>query len=228
MHLRRASITVLLLGLAAPACGGGTTTSAPSGAAVSPSAAASPVAPSGAASLIAPSGAPATGPSATGVAASDDPGASLDPTRSDAGIAARVKITNDSRGGRDGTHDIYGVAEDGSECSGAFEAPNYGVVAWYDDAPNGMIHRFSISVGADDIPETDGMASRIEDGRVSFDFVSETGVGTQYTGDATGDDEGSSTVDITRTGSTLTFDFSGVTYDGVSFAGQLICADAGT
>lgn len=219
MRVRHASLLALLVASTAVACAGGTTsTTTPS------SGASSPVAPSAAASTAVSSDAPATD-AATGPPASVEPGASLDPTKSDAGIAARLTISNDTRGGRDGTHDIYGVAGDGSECDGAFE-DGFVVVAWYDDAPQGTIRQFSIGVEKDDVPEEDGTSSGIEGGRVSFDFASETGVGTQYTGDAAGDDEGSSTIDITRAGSSLTFDFEGVTFAGVEFTGQLICADA--
>ena len=51
-------------------------------------------------------------------------------------------------------------------------------------------------------------------------------MGTQYTGNATEPDEGSVTIDVTRVGASLTFDFDGVTNAGVTFVGQLICADA--
>jgi hypothetical protein len=176
------------------------------------------------ASTPAPSAAPASqAPSAEPTAG---PGASLDPALSDAGIVARVTISNDTRGGRDGTHDIIGVADDGSECSGAFEEPEYIVIAWYDDAPIGQIHRFGVSVGADDVPDGDGAVTGIDDGGVSFDFVSESGFGTQYTGNATRENEGSVTIDVTRTGPVLSLDFEGVTNDGVNFAGQLICSEA--
>jgi hypothetical protein len=145
---------------------------------------------------------------------------------SDAGIGAIVTISNDSSGGRDGTHVIYGVDADGSECDGSFEEPDFIVVAWADEAPIGQMHRFGISVMAEDVPEADGTTADIEDGGVSFDFVSESGIGTQYTGNATRENEGSSTIDITREGSTLTFDFVGETFAGVDFEGQFICADA--
>jgi len=153
------------------------------------------------------------------------PGASLDPSLSDAGIVARVTISNDSRRGRDGTHDIIGLDADGSECSGAFEEPGYTVVAWYDDAPIGLIHRFGISVAAAEIPETDGSVTDIADGSVSFDFVSERGLDTGYTGDVGRENEGSSTIDVTRAGTSLVFDFVGVTNEGVNFAGQFICVE---
>ncbi len=55
--------------------------------------------------------------------------------------------------------------------------------------------------------------------------MSETGFRTQYTGDATRENEGSATIDVTRAGTSLTFDFEGVTNDGVNFAGQMICVE---
>jgi hypothetical protein len=202
----------------AAACGGGQATTAPT---AQPT-----IAPT-----TAPTAQPTIAPTAEPTAAPTTPAeptpttaASLDPTQSDAGIAATVTITSDSRGGRDGTHEIYGVAADGSECNGSFEEPEFIVVAWYDDAPDGMIHRFGITVAADDIPEADGTTADITDGSVSFDFVSASGFGTTYTGAATRDNEGSSTIAVTRSGPALTFDFEGVTYDNVSFAGQFVCA----
>ena len=75
------------------------------------------------------------------------------------------------------------------------------------------------------MPAADGSTTDITDGGVSFDFVSETGFRTQYTGDATRENEGSATIDVTRAGTSLTFDFEGVTYDGVNFAGQMTCVE---
>jgi hypothetical protein len=60
--------------------------------------------------------------------------------QSDAGIAAIVTLSNDTRGGRDGTHVVYGVQGDGSDCSPTFEGDEYIAVAWHDDAP---IDRFT-------------------------------------------------------------------------------------
>lgn len=154
------------------------------------------------------------------------PGCCVDPTLSDAGVAAQVTIVNDTRAHRDGTHDIYGVAADGSECDGSFEEPDFIVVAWDDDAPDGSIHRFGISVGADDIPATDGSTADITDGSVSFDFASPSGFGTTYTGAAMRENEGSSTISVTRSGTTLTFHFDGVTWDNVGFGGEFVCINA--
>lgn len=170
-----------------------------------------------------PSAAPGTATPST--APSTEPGASLDPSLSDAGIVARVTLTNDTRGGRDGTHDIIGLGSDGSSCSFTFEGDEFIAVAWYTAAPNGQIHSFGITVAAADVPAEDGSTTDIADGGVSFDFKSSSGFGTSYTG-ATRDNESSATIDVTRAGTSLTFDFDGVTYDGVNFAGQMICADA--
>lgn len=197
--MRRSPVLLVLLVVAAAACGGSTTTPPPQ------------------------AGTPTT--SAPSAAPSAAPVGSLDPTQSDAGIAASVTISNDSGGERDGTHVIYGVDADGSECDGSFEEPDYTVVAWHEDAPIGQIHRFGISVAADDVPDADGETTDLDQARVSFDFVSESGFGTQYTGDATSPDEGSATVDITRVGDSLTFDFSGTTSDGVNFEGQFLCEE---
>lgn len=211
MSIQRASLAVLGLALIAACSGGGPTTA--------PATTAPSLAPgTGAPQTSAPTSEPTTAPATTA------PSASLDPSQSDAGVAARVTITNDTRNGLDGTHDIYGVADDGSECSGAFE-DNYTVVAWYDEAPNGMIRRFGVSVAHDEVPAEDGTTSDIEDGSVSFDFTSESGFGTTYTGAATRENQGSSTIDVTRAGSTLTFDFEGVTWDGINFSGQFLCAN---
>ena len=208
--------SLALLALIVAACGGdGTSTTAPT---TAPTAAPTTLATT-APSSTAPSAAPSSAPS-------EAPGGSFDPSQSDAGVAAIVTISNDARGDRDGTHVIYGLDADGSECSGAFEEPSYTVVAWVDDAPEGQIHRFGITVAAEDVPTADGSTTDITDGGVSFDFVSASGFGTQYTGNSTMENEGSSTIDVTRAGATLTFAFTGTTYDGVNFEGQFVCFDA--
>ena len=210
------SFGLLTVALVLFACtGGGQPTTSPSSVTANPGRTSTPA--------TAPTGEPATLVPTS--AQSQAPTASLDPALSDAGIVARVTLSNDSGGGRDGTHDIYGVADDGSECSGSFESPEYIVVAWHDDAPNGQIHRFGITVAADDVPTSDGSTTGIVDGGVSFSFASESGLGTQYTGNATRENEGSVTIDVTRSGDSLTFDFAGVTSNAVNFAGQLICAE---
>lgn len=152
------------------------------------------------------------------------PGCCLDPSLSDAGIAARVIIANDGRADRNGMHEIYGVGADGSSCSASFDGSDYTALAWDEAAPEGEVRQFSVTVTVDRVPTVDGTTPDITDGRVSFDFVSDSGVGTTYTGDATGDDEGSAKIGVTRSGASLTFDFEGVTYDNASFAGQLVCA----
>ena len=216
---RSFGLSWIVLAVLIAACGGGgTSTQAPASPRSSTPASDTPTA-----SLAPESTEPSSAPTA-GI--SVPPGASLDPTQSDAGIAARVTITNDTRAGRDGTYDIYGLDEDGSECSGAFE-DDYLVVAWYDDAPDDQLRRFSVSVEKEDIPAEDGSTTAITHGGVSFDFAGAImGSGVTYTGNSTVENEGSSTIDVTRSGVSLTFDFEAVTRDGVNFSGQLICADA--
>jgi hypothetical protein len=139
----------------------------------------------------------------------------------------RVIISNDERGHRDGTWDIVGVADDGfgSGCSYSFDGDEFTAVAWYDDAPEGQIHQFAVSVAADNIPETDDTVTGIEDGRVYIDFVSESGFGTAYVADTSDDDRTSVAIDVTRTGDQLTFEFDGLTWDQTPFTGQMICAE---
>ena len=147
----------------------------------------------------------------------------LDPSRSDAGIYGRVTLDNDSRADRNSVYDIYGVVADGSECSGAFEEPDYTVAAYDDGAADGYVRRLGITVAATDIPDSEGEKTHVTNGGVSFDFASQTAFGTTYSGNATRENEGSSTIDVTRSGAGLAFDFSGVTYDAVTFSGQLVC-----
>ena len=95
-----------------------------------------------------------TGPAATPPAPSPSapaatPQGTLDPSRSDAGVVARVTLVNDTSGNRTGTYDVIGVLADGSECSPSFDGTEYSAVAWVSAAPNGQIHRFSISVDRD-------------------------------------------------------------------------------
>ncbi|MEX2547720.1 MAG: hypothetical protein WD830_08020, partial [Chloroflexota bacterium] len=205
--IRRVSL-VMTVAIFPVACVGGQPTNPP----------ASQSAPSVAPGTAAP-GSAAPGNSAPSVQPTTGPSASLDPTLSDAGIVARVTVSNDTRGGRDGTYDVIGVAADASDCSFTFEGDEFLAVAWYDDAPNGQIHRFGVSVPATGVPETDGEVLDIGDGAVSFDFTSESGFGTTYTGAAGRENEGSSTIDVTRARTALIFDFEGVTYDDVNFVG---------
>ena len=215
MSLIRRVTLLMSVALVAVACAGGQPTNPPASQ-PAPSVAPGTAAPGSAAPQI-----PAASPQPTSA-----PGASLDPTLSDAGIVARVTVSNDTRGGRDGTYDVIGLGADGSDCSVTFEGDEFIAVAWYDDAPNGQIHRFGVSVPAASVPESDGEVLDIGDGGVSFDFVSESGFGTTYSGAAGRENEGSSTIDVTRAGTALTFDFEGVTYDDVNFVGQMICAAA--
>jgi hypothetical protein len=153
------------------------------------------------------------------------PGSSLDPSKSDAGIAGRTTIVSDTRGDQTGTHEILGVAADGSNCSYSLDGDTFAAVAWYDDAPNGMLHQMSVTVPSDEMPANDGeQRAGISDGRVYADFVSDTGFGTAYYGDATQENGGSSTIDIVQNGGGVTFSFSGLTWDGIQFSGQLICS----
>ena len=150
----------------------------------------------------------------------------LDPSLSDAGVIGRVTISEDARANRDGAHQIVGLAADGSSCSVSLEADEYTAVAWYDEAPNEMIHQMAVTVAASDIPEADGgVTSDITHGRVYIDFVSASGFGTAYSGDATEANEGSVTVSVMRVGEGLLFDYQGVTWDDVGFSGQLVCGE---
>jgi hypothetical protein len=168
----------------------------------------------------APTAAPSEEPS---VAPTATAGSDLDPSQSDAGIVGRVTITNDTRGGRDGTHDIIAVDADGSDCSQGF-SDDFTAIAWYDAAPEGMIHWFSVSVLGSNIPDEDGTTTGITDGRIWIDFVSESGFGTAYSADTSDDDRTSATIDVTRAGDQLTFDFDATTWDGIPFTGQMVCA----
>lgn len=221
MRLPRLTSVVALVAVASAlaACGGTQVTPSP----ISPSTSPPTAAPT------APPTSPPTNPPPTASAEPTDGTAPplpspLTPSRSDAGIAARVTIANDSRlETHDGTYEIYGVAADGSSCSASFDGTEFTAVAQDEAAPDGAIIRFSVTVRSADIPVAGGTKADIRDGRVSFDFASESGIGTTYTGDSTADNDGSSTIAVTGGGAWLTFDFEGVTYDDVSFAGQLIC-----
>lgn len=194
--------SVLLLVLVAAGCGGGQPTPPP-------------------ATTAAPSATPSAPPSASPSSA-----ASLDPSLSDAGVVGRVTITNDTRAGRDGTHDIVGVAADGSSCGISFDGDYLVAVAWYDDAPEGQLRQMGVSVRIDDVPTDDGaVSSGITDGNVAADFASANGIGTQYSANNVSDERTSSTIDVTRRGAGLVFDYVGTTWDAIPFSGQLVCAD---
>jgi hypothetical protein len=171
---------------------------------------------------------PTTAPTATATPTSQpsQASASFDPTKSDAGVSAVVTISNVTRGDRNGTFTIYGVAADGSDCSYSFDGTEYGAVAWFDAAPNGQIHHFSVTIPASDVPAAAGSKTGIS-GRVSLDFVSPSGFGTTYSGDASETNSGQSTINVTRTSNSLTFDFTGTTWDNVKFAGTMVCEKAG-
>jgi hypothetical protein len=151
--------------------------------------------------------------------------ASLDPSQSDAGVVAQVTLANDEAGGRDGIHVVVGVDADGSQGSYSLDGDEFTGVAWDDDAPNGQIHQFSVTVPASAIPDADGQTAAV-DGRVSFDFVSESGFGTQYVGDASRDDSGHATIDVMRAGDLMRFDFEGATWNDATFSGTMLCAEA--
>lgn len=159
------------------------------------------------------------------------PGSSIDVTQSDAGIVGRLTIEDDTRPQRIGTDDhtgtseIIGRADDGSSCDFGF-GDDFNAVAWYNDAPNGMLHQMSISVPVDEMPANDGeQRAGITDARMYADFVSESGFGTAYSGDSTeADNGGSSKMDISFDAGTLTFTFTGTTWDDIAFSGQLICS----
>jgi hypothetical protein len=214
-YLRSFGLSTSLLLVAACTAGGPTALPSTPQASVSPSSL--PAVQPSATVTPAPTTAPTSGPTS-------EPSANLDPTLSDAGIVARVTLTNDTFGERDGTYDVIGVAADASFCPYTAGDVDFTAVAYHDDAPNGQIHQFSVTVPTAEVPRADGVTSDI-DGRVSFDFVSESGFGTLYIGDAS-DGDGHATVSVTRAATTLIFDFAGATKGDAQFAGQLICANA--
>jgi len=153
------------------------------------------------------------------------PGSTLDPTVSDAGIVGRLIISNDTRNDYTGTHDIIGLQADGSNCSVSLDGADFTAVAWYDAAPDGMLHQMAVTVPADTVPANDGEhRAAINNGTVYADFVSESGFGTAYSGAVGNGDGSSSSIDIVLIGKTLEFDFSGTTWDGIDFTGQMLCA----
>lgn len=206
--LRNASLALLAAAsLALAACGGQPTTSP-------------------AATTPPPTGQPTATPQPGGTSqptAQPSAAPSLDPALSDAGVVAQATLPNDTRGNRTGTHVIIGQAAAGSQCGSAFDE-DFLVVAWVDGAAVGELHRLSVSVTRDQVPQDAGVIEDI-DGRVSFDFISESGFGTLYTGDSSQADEGSSSIDIARAGDMLILSFEGVTWDDVAFSGQAICVE---
>ncbi len=156
------------------------------------------------------------------------PGSSLDPSLSEAGVAGRLTIPDDSRNGWSGTHEILGLAEDGSDCDFSFDGNEFTAVAWYDSAPDGMLHQMSVTIGTDYVPANDGeQRMGINDGSIYADFVSESGFGTAYVGATSKGDGSSSSIDATLKGDTLVFSFTGTTWDGIEFSGQMMCSGMG-
>jgi hypothetical protein len=168
----------------------------------------------------APEATPATPPAGTPAAGPDG---GLDTALSDAGVVGQATLPDDTRGGRTGTHVIVGQRAAGSGCTYSFDGTEFTAVAWVDDAAEGELARLSVTVPTDDVPRQDGRTEGI-DGRVSFDFASESGFGALYTGDSSSANEGRSSIDANRLGVLLSFDFEGVTWDDVAFSGQLLCA----
>lgn len=165
---------------------------------------------------------PTLGPTIAPTAGQPMPIPTLDPDLSDAGVAALVTLPDDTHGGRTGTHVIVGARAAGSSCSTSLDGEEFTAVAWVDDAANGQLARLSVTVPASDVPAEDGATTDI-DARVSFDFMSESGIGTLYTGDSSEEDAGHSTIDVIRAGDLLTFLFEGETWADVAFLGQALC-----
>jgi hypothetical protein len=148
----------------------------------------------------------------------------LNPSLSDAGIVARVTLSGDSRGfDRDGTYDVIAVSDDGPYCSFTFDGDEYQAIAYDLSTDLEQVQRLSVTIPWDAIPESDGDTLGVE-GRVSFDFNAESIFGMTYTGDASHEDEGSSTIDVDRAGQMVTFSFDSTTWDDATFSGQLVCA----
>jgi len=173
-----------------------------------------------------PTAAPTTPPTAEPSPEPSSGTGGLDPSLSDAGIVARVTLTGDSRGfERDGTYEIIAVAADASGCSFTFDGDEYQAVAYDLSTEIDQVQRLSVTVPAEAIPESDGDTTGV-DGRVSFDFNAESIFGMTYTGDASQDEEGSSTIEINRVGETIDFTFDSTTWDDATFTGQLVCGAA--
>lgn len=156
------------------------------------------------------------------------PTGTLDPSLSDAGVVGRLVIANDTRNDFSGTHDIVGLAADSSGCSFSLEGDEFTAVAWYDAAPDGMLHQMSVSVPADETPANDGeQRAGIDDGSVFADFATHSGFGSAYGGATSKGDGSSSSIDIVVNGDTMIFSFTGQTWDGIDFSGQMMCAGVG-
>jgi hypothetical protein len=153
------------------------------------------------------------------------PGSTLDPSMSDSGVVGRLIIPNDTRNDFTGTHDIYGLEADGSNCSFSLDGNEFTAVAWYDDAPDGMLHQMAVSVPADTAPANDGeQRAAISNGSVYADFATETGFGSAYSGAISKEDGSSSSIDIALNGGTMVFTFTGTTWDDIAFEGQMMCS----
>jgi hypothetical protein len=156
------------------------------------------------------------------------PGSSLDPSLSDAGIVGRLTIPNDTRNAFSGTHQIIGLAADSSNCGYSLDGNEFTAVAWYDAAPDGMLHQMSVAISTDFVPSNDGEErAAISDGSVYADFVTDSGFGTAYGGATSKGDGSSSSIDAKLTGDTLVFTFTGTTWDGIDFSGQMMCTGMG-
>jgi len=159
------------------------------------------------------------------------PGSTLDPSLSDAGVAGRITIPDDTRdasNNRTGTSEILGLADDGSDCGYSLDGTEFTAVAWYDAAPDGMLHQMAVTIGTDYLPANDGeQRMGITNGSVYADFVSESGIGTAYGGALSKGDGSSSSIDAQMTGTTLVFTFTATTWDGIAFSGQMMCSNMG-
>jgi hypothetical protein len=151
---------------------------------------------------------------------------SLDPSLSDAGVVGRATIAGDTRADRDGTYQVNGVDADGSSCGVYFEGDEFTANATNESAPDGQVRLIAVTIPSEDVPADDGQRTvGVSDGRVAIDFASSSFIGTLYTGEPTEDDRTSASIDVTRQGTMLVFDYQGTTWDSVNISGQLICAD---
>lgn len=157
-----------------------------------------------------------------------EPGSSLDVTKSDAGVAGRVTIPDDTREVGDhftGTHEIQGREADGSYCDYSFSGDEFIAYPQYNDAPVGMLYDMIVAVPTDDMPANDGeQRAGIQNGRVVADFHTASLLGGTYSGNSNDtNDPGTSSIDVSVSGDTYTFSFTAETWDHVAFNGQVIC-----
>lgn len=178
----------------------------------------------------APSSVPSTLPSTAPTSAPTDaatPGASLDPSQSDAGVVGMATVDGDQRADRDGTYGIVGVDADGSSCETNFEGDQFLVSAADESAPNGQIRSIFVNVPVDAVPDTDGASSApIRDQRAGFDFASDQFAGTLYVGEPADDARTTMSITVSRADDNLVFAFAGTTWDGVAITGTMACASA--